>query len=224
MTTYGYTRVSTTEQIDGTSLDEQRRQIAGNAMTHNLTIDRWIEDGGVSGADPFFERLGAHGVSLSPGDTIIVAKLDRFSRDARDALNSVHELKKIKARLIVNGQGDVTDESNLIGQLMLEIMAAFSGHERRTIKARQKEGQHAKRAKGGHIGGTAPFGFRVVGQGRDARLEPVEDQQFALRDIGQLHAEGHSLRAIAQHIRVAYGFPISHEAVRRIVTQQSARQ
>lgn len=223
MTTYGYIRVSTAEQADGTSLDEQRRQIAGNAMAAGLEVARWIEDAGVSGADPFFGRLGTHGITLAKGDTIIVAKLDRFSRDLLDALQSIKECKRLGVRLIINGHGDVTDESNIYAQLMLEILCSFAGHERRVIKARQKEGQKAKRAKGGHIGGTAPFGYKVVGLGKDAHLVPVEDQQFAIRDILTLHAEGHSLRKIADHIRVGYGIHISHEAVRRIVTQSASQ-
>jgi DNA invertase Pin-like site-specific DNA recombinase len=220
MTTYGYIRVSTAEQVAGTSLDEQRRQIVGNAMANDLEVDRWVDDGGVSGADPFFDRLGLHGVVLSRGDVIVVAKLDRFSRDARDALNTIHELKQLGVRLIINGHGDVTDDSNLTARLMLEVMAVFAGHERRTIKARQKDGQAAKRAKGGHIGGSAPFGYRVVGAGRAARLEPVEELQPAIKDILELRASGHSLRAIARHIEVGYGVKVSHEAVRRVVAEE----
>lgn len=217
MKTYGYIRVSTTEQVDGTSLDEQRRQIAGNALAHDLAIDRWIEDGGVSGADPFFGRLANHGVELQPGDTIIVAKLDRFSRDLLDALQSIQECSRLGVKLIVNGHGDVTDESNIYARLMLEILCAFAGHERRVIKARQREGQAAKRARGGHIGGSAPFGYRVEGHGKDARLVPVEDQQTAIKDMVKLYGEGHSLRAIAAHVQAGYGLRVSHEAVRRII-------
>ena len=58
MTVYGYVRVSTTEQVDNTSMHEQRRQIEGNALTHNLVISQFIEDGGVSGADPFLCKAG----------------------------------------------------------------------------------------------------------------------------------------------------------------------
>jgi len=224
MTTYGYIRVSTTEQADGTSLDEQRRQIAGNAMSHGLEVDRWIEDAGVSGADPFFDRLGAHGVELQAGDTIIVAKLDRFSRDLLDALQSVKQCKRIVVKLIVNGHGDVTDATNIYAQLMLEILCAFAGHERRVIKARQKDGQAAKRAKGGHIGGSAPFGYRVEGHGRSAHLVPVEDQQAAIKDMLTLSSEGHSLRAISKHVAVGYGFKVSHEAVRRIINENRGEQ
>jgi DNA invertase Pin-like site-specific DNA recombinase len=219
MTTYGYIRVSTTEQVDGTSLAEQRRQIEGNAMAHGLTIDRWIEDGGVSGAEPFFGRLADHGVEIQQGDTIIVAKLDRFSRDLLDALTSIKECTRLSVKLIVNGHGDVTDETNIYARLMLEVLCAFAGHERRVIKARQKDGQAAKRARGGHIGGSAPFGYQVVGQGRQARLEPVEEQQQAIKDMVELKSEGHSLRAIAKHVEVGYGLKISHEAVRRIISQ-----
>jgi len=224
MTTYGYIRVSTQEQVDGTSLDEQRRQIAGNALSAGLDVGVWIEDAGVSGAEPFFDRLGAHGVSLSKGDTIIVAKLDRFSRDLLDALQSIKECKRIGVRLIINGHGDVTDDSNLYAQLMLEILCSFASHERRLIKARQKEGQLAKRAKGGHIGGSAPFGYKVVGLGKDAHLVPVEEQQEAIQEIVTLHGEGNSLRKIADHIHVAYGLRISHEAVRRIVLQSRSAE
>jgi DNA invertase Pin-like site-specific DNA recombinase len=42
MTVYGYVRVSTTEQVDNTSMQEQKRQIEGNAMSHNLVIDQFI--------------------------------------------------------------------------------------------------------------------------------------------------------------------------------------
>lgn len=224
MSTYGYLRVSTAEQVDGTSLAEQKRQIEGNALTHGLSIERWLEDAGVSGADPFFARLAAHGVELQAGDTVIVAKLDRFSRDLLDALTSVKECKRLGVKLIVNGHGDVTDESNIYAQLMLEILCAFSGHERRVIKARQKDGQAAKRARGGHIGGTAPFGYEVVGQGKAARLVPVQSQQRAITDMRELHAQGHSLRAIAAHVHAAYGEKVSYEAVRRIVNEAPVRE
>jgi hypothetical protein len=67
MTVYAYIRVSTTEQVDNTSMQEQRRQCKGNAMAHGHSIDRFVEDGGVSGAEPFMERLERHGVTPKQG-------------------------------------------------------------------------------------------------------------------------------------------------------------
>jgi DNA invertase Pin-like site-specific DNA recombinase len=215
MTTYAYMRVSTTEQVDGTSLDNQKRECKGLAMTHAVYIDRYINDGGVSGADPFFERLQHHDVQLVKGDVVIVAKLDRFSRDAADALQTIGELKSRGVRLIINGHGDVTDDSNIVARLMLEIMAVFAGHERRVIKERQKTGQAAKRAAGGHIGGSAKFGYQVGGVGKEARLVADERQQEALAFARKLREDGVSFRVIAGAIWEEYQIKVSHEAVRK---------
>lgn len=222
MSTYGYIRVSTAEQADGTSLDEQRRQIAGNAMAHGLDVTQWVEDAGVSGSLPFVDRLAAHGVEPVRGDTIIVAKLDRFSRDLRDALNTVHGFKQAGVRLIVNGHGDVTDDSNIYARLMLEILCAFAGHERRVIKDRQKTGQRNKRAQGGHIGGSAPFGYRTIGHGRSATLEAIPEQQAAIATMLALRGTGASLRAISAAVEAQHGLKASHEAVRRVLREAGA--
>jgi len=222
MTTYAYMRVSTTEQVSGTSLDEQKRQCKGLAMTHAAYIDIYVNDGGVSGADPFFERLAAHDVKLVKGDVLIVAKLDRFSRDAADALNTIKELKERGVRLIINGHGDVTDDSNIVARLMLEIMAVFAGHERRVIKERQRTGQAAKKAAGGHIGGSAKFGYVIEGVGKDARLVEDPVQQAALREAFELRGAGMSFRHIAQTLNEKHGVKVSHEAVRKALIGEGA--
>jgi DNA invertase Pin-like site-specific DNA recombinase len=221
MTIYGYVRVSTAEQVDNTSMQEQRRQIKGNAMSHGLAIERFIEDGGVSGADPFFARLEANGVVLKEGDTVIVAKLDRFSRDLLDALQSIKACKELKIKLIINGHGDVTDSSNIYAQLMLEILCSFAGHERRVLKERQKVGQAAKRKAGGHLGGSAKFGYRVEGDGKAAVLVAKPDEQAALAYAKEMRATGISLRAISGILKTSHGVVVSHEAIRRALLGES---
>lgn len=215
MTTYAYMRVSTLEQAEGTSLDSQKRECKGLAMTHGVYIERYIEDGGVSGLVPFIERLDAHGAKLVAGDVVIVAKFDRFSRNALDALNTIQHFKKIGAKLIINGHGDVTDPTNIQAKAMLTIMAAFTELERETIRQRQREGQGAKKSQGGHIGGSAPFGYVVVGRGKDARLEVDPVQQKALGDAVTLRHEGFSLRHIAGALLETHGVKVSHESLRK---------
>ena len=39
MATYGYIRVSTAEQAEGTSLEDQKRRIGGLALAADLTLD-----------------------------------------------------------------------------------------------------------------------------------------------------------------------------------------
>jgi DNA invertase Pin-like site-specific DNA recombinase len=214
-------RVSTVEQAEGTSLDDQKRQCKGLAMTHNLTIEGFLNDPGVSGAELFFDRMDRHGVKLKSGDVVIVSKLDRFSRDAADALHTIKQMSQMGVRLIINGNGDVTDETNVSGRLILEVMAVFSGHERRVIKARQKDGQAAKRAKGGHIGGSAPFGYRVEGRGHGARLVEVPSEQQAIVKAKGLRDAGLSYRAISREL-AADGVKVSYEALRRVCDAAAA--
>ena len=222
MTVYGYVRVSTTEQVDNTSMHEQRRQIEGNALTHNLAISQFIEDGGVSGADPFFARLEANGITLQQGDTVIVAKLDRFSRDLLDALQSIKKCKELGVKLIINGHGDVTDSSNIYAQLMLEILCSFAGHERRVLKERQKQGQAAKRKAGGHLGGSAKFGYTIQGTGQAAVLVEKPEEQAALKYAKEMRATGISFRAISAILKTSHGVIVSHEAIRRALQGETA--
>ena len=222
MTVFGYVRVSTTEQVDNTSMQEQKRQISGNAMSHNLVIDQFIEDGGVSGADPFFARLEANGVTLQQGDTVIVAKLDRFSRDLLDALQSIKKCKELGVKLIINGHGDVTDSSNIYAQLMLEILCSFAGHERRVLKERQKQGQAAKRKAGGHLGGSAKFGYAIQGTGQAATLVAKPEEQAALKYAKEMRATGISFRAISSILKTSHGVVVSHEAIRRALQEEAA--
>ena len=222
MTVFGYVRVSTTEQVDNTSMQEQKRQISGNAMSHNLVIDQFIEDGGVSGADPFFARLSANGVTLQQGDTVIVAKLDRFSRDLLDALQSIKKCKELGVKLIINGHGDVTDSSNIYAQLMLEILCSFAGHERRVLKERQKQGQAAKRKAGGHLGGSAKFGYAIQGTGQAATLVAKPEEQAALKYAKEMRATGISFRGIASILKTSHGVIVSHEAIRRALQGETA--
>jgi len=214
MTTYAYMRVSTLEQVDGTSLSNQKRECKGLAMTGGLYIETYIEDKGVSGATSFFDRMTAHNVTLKAGDVVIVAKLDRFSRDAADALNTIKVLKGQGVRLIINGHGDVTDDTNIMARLILEVMAVFAGHERRVIKSRQKDGQAAKKARGGHIGGSAPFGYRVEGKGHKAELVKDDVQQAGLVTAREMFAGGMSLRKISEQLKDG-GVVVSHESLRK---------
>ncbi len=218
MAVYGYIRVSTDEQVNGTSLDEQRRQITGLAMASGLELDNLLSDPGISGSVSLFERPGGRRLAaLAPGDVVIAAKLDRLFRSALDALRTVEVWERTGVRLIINGHGEVTDQGNPFGRLMLEMLAVFAGHERRMIRERLAEGRKAKKAKGGHIGGTRPFGYTVFGTGKDATLIPRPEEQAAIVTIKKLRADGMSLRKIVDEVGARHGIKLSHMTVQAVV-------
>ena len=78
-----------------------------------------------------------------------------------------------------------------------------------------------KRRDGGHIGGSTPFGYRKIGAGRAARLEPDPAQQAALMDMQALAAEGLASRAIAAAVQERHGIAVSHVTVRATLARNA---
>lgn len=223
MAVYGYTRVSTEDQVENTSLDDQARQIKGIAITHDLELTHIYEERGVSGAVPLLRREeGCRLAFLRKGDTVIVSKLDRMFRDARDALNVIGDWEEAGINLIINGYGNVMDKSNPNGRFMLEIMAVFSGEERRRIRERVLAGRKAKKEAGGHLGGNAPFGYTKVGNGRNAKLRENPDEQDAITTMKVARLKGYSFRDIERIIEKKHGMKVSHVTIRRIIQGEHA--
>jgi len=83
MATYGYIRVSTAKQVAEDSPDTQRMTIAQLAMEHNLLVDRIFEDDAYTGNTAEPEQRPGFGELvevIKPGDTIIMAQLNRIVR------------------------------------------------------------------------------------------------------------------------------------------------
>jgi hypothetical protein len=74
-----------------------------------------------------------------------------------------------------------------------------------------------KKAKGGHIGGTRPFGYTVAGTGKDATLIPIPEEQAAIVTMKELRAGGMSLRKIAEAVGIRHGIKLSHMTVQTVV-------
>ena len=86
MACYGYIRVSTKGQVPGTSLAEQEQQIRERYPTATIVREA------ASGAHErqVFDNLCK---SLQAGDTLVVCKMDRFCRSAKEGLQYVDLLR-----------------------------------------------------------------------------------------------------------------------------------
>ena len=222
MPTYGYVRVSTVEQSAGTSLEEQSRKIRGVALMKGLELAEVYQEPGVSGSLPLEGRPigGLLYQALRPGDTLIVAKLDRAFRNAADALAKADAWKRARIKLIVADMGPDPVTDNGVAKLFFGMLALVAEFERERILERTKDGRRAKASRGGHTGGSAPFGYRVFGQGKEASLVEVPEQQAAIRTILELRGKA-SLRSIAAAVKERHGIEVSYEAVRRVLSDSA---
>jgi DNA invertase Pin-like site-specific DNA recombinase len=220
MAVYGYARVSTFEQAGGTSLEEQQRKIEGIALMRGLELARMFQEPAVSGSLPLEDRPAGGELyrTLRAGDTLVVAKLDRAFRNAADALAKADAWKRAGIKLIVADMGADPVTDNGVAKLFFGMLALVAEFERERILERTNEGRRAKARRGGHVGGTAPFGYRVEGRGREARLVEVPEEQAAIRTILTLGGTA-SLRKIAEAAQERHGVRVSHEAVRRVLAE-----
>lgn len=202
----GYVRVSTEAQArDGDGLEVQVDQILGWARERGDVVCAVYGDPGVSGAiaslpdrKGFWQMIDDAG-TVHRADGVIVAKLDRLSRDFIGQEMLLMDLRG-KWRLDVRSSSTAENEA-LDGdgdpqrKLMRQILGIFAEYERATIKNRMVLGRRRKIAKGGYGGGVVSYGVQVV----DGELvdHPVERRFIG---IGlTMRAMGVSYDAIAQY-------------------------
>ena len=179
---YTYTRVSTTMQIDGYSLEAQKARMKAFAEFNNYEIVGEYEDAGKSGKsiegriqfNQMMEdiRSGKDGVSF-----VLVFKLSRFGRNAADVLSTLQVMQDFAVNLICVEDG--IDSSKDAGKLMISVLSAVAEIERENIRVQTMEGRIQKAREGKWNGGFAPYGYRLV----NGKLEINEEEATAIRTI-----------------------------------------
>ena len=179
---YIYTRVSTTMQIDGYSLDAQKGRMKAYADFNKYQIVGEYEDAGKSGKSiegrASFCRMmediksGKDGVAY-----VLVFKLSRFGRNAADVLSTLQVMQDFGVNLICVEDG--IDSSKDAGKLMISVLSAVAEIERENIRVQTMEGRIQKAREGRWNGGFAPYGYRLV----DGVLQINEDEAPAIRTI-----------------------------------------
>lgn len=177
-----YTRVSTTMQIDGYSLDAQKEKLKRYAEFQNMEIVNEYSDEGKSGKSvegrPEFQRMldnienGTDEVQF-----VLLFKLSRFGRNAADVLNSLQRMQDFGVNLICVEDG--IDSSKDSGKLMISVLSAVAEIERENILVQTMEGRKQKAREGKWNGGFAPYGYELV----NGELQIAEDEAEIIRLI-----------------------------------------
>lgn len=166
MASLGYARVSTLEQ--NADLQIRALQDAGCLKVYT--------DHGVNGTRAKRPQLGKLLEHARTGDELVVWKLDRLGRNARQLLELVDSLESREIHFRSLTEGLAT--TGPMGKAMLTVMSAFAQLERDQLAERTRAGLAAAAARGRTGGRPAvtPETEKVqqAGQYREAGLTPVE--------------------------------------------------
>src|ERR1039458_9567653 len=174
-----YLRVSTEEQRERQSIATQREFAERYCQLHGLAVYRVYADDGVSGTVPLEHRPKGSQILRAARngkfDQLLVYKLDRLGRETRLILNGVAELEELGVR--IRSMTEEFDTGTSTGRLMLTLLSGFAAHEHSVIRERCVAGTLRVAEAGAWLGGIVPYGYRKVGEKRDAHLviswEPI---------------------------------------------------
>lgn len=204
---YGYARVSTVDQIEGESLAVQQEKIRALATLHGFTLAGIFVDGGVSASKPLRQRPEGRKLwkALHPGGAVIATRLDRAFRNQTDALATLDDCKRNNISLVLGDLGgDCTQGS--VAALIFSIMSATSTFERHRIAERIVDAKQAQKTRGEYLGGSAPFGYRIVESNGARKVEADARLQTHVLD---LHLRDFSSRMIAAELKTKDGISVS---------------
>jgi len=155
--TYGYARVSSTDQ----NLERQLRM-----LREYISDDRYIITDKASGKD--FNRKGYNSLvgtaetapMLHSGDLLIITSLDRLGRnykEIRDQWQHITydlevDIKVLDMPLLDTSKSSDSLDKHFIVDLVLQILSYTAEKERENIKNRQRQGIEAAKASGKYLG------------------------------------------------------------------------
>jgi DNA invertase Pin-like site-specific DNA recombinase len=140
---YGYARISPGGKSE--SVDAQARQLT------KAGCRKVFRDVHVSGAKTDRAQLRRVIDQLTPGDVLMVTRLDRLARSTRDLLNTLAAIADREAGF--RSLGDAwADTTTSHGRLMLTVLSGLAEFERDLIRARTAEGRERAKARGVRLG------------------------------------------------------------------------
>ena len=160
-----------------------------------------FRDEGQSGSNGLDSRVGLASALAAlkdhNGAQLVVYRLDRLAADLILQETLVERLREDGTPVRSASEPDLdTDTEDPTKVLIRQIIGAVSQYERTVIRGRMMAGKAAKKAAGGYVGGTVPYGFRL----KDGHVFPDDEEQIVVAHVGRRAMAGVSLRQIAEEL------------------------
>ena len=199
---FGYVRVSTDNQLDNYSIEEQTERIKAFCKAKGWILLHIYTDGGYSGGNtnrPALQKM-LDAVKRGEASVVVVYKLDRLSRSQKDTLTLIEDsfLSHNTDFISIN---ENFDTSTPFGRAMIGILSVFAQLEKDQITERFTMGRIG-RSKAGyfHGGGNAPTGYDY----KDGLLTVNEYEAMQVRELFDLFISGKSANSILKHFEKTY--------------------
>ncbi len=207
----GYVRVSTHHQVkEGESLTTQRKALTDYAKWNKYELVEIYADEGISGGS-VEKRPGLQALLRDAQNQgfsfVLVHRLSRLGRNARELLNNVQLLKE--AGVSVMFLKENIDLSNAYGNFMLTMLAAMAELEKDISGESSVENKIALAKKGVPSIGKYPFGRRFDRKTGEWYLEPPDIKEV-INDIADRYLDGEGLKDIADTIDPSYQLSYSN--------------
>ncbi len=170
--------------------------------THNVLVEDVFIDAGYSAKTfdrPDFEKLTTFiAKNYKTVDYLIVNQLDRFSREAGEAISLIKKLQlKFSIQIVSVTEGIIYDYYTPGSHFRsgLQLLLAEDNNIDRTLKI--NGGVYtAKATEKRYIGAHAPYGYTKTGFRKEARLEIVEEEAAVIKEIYNQFLSGTPIKMI----------------------------
>lgn len=203
---YGYTRVSTQEQADGSYSPEAHKRRAREFFDYSLAkLEKppiWGDvyyDAGVSAVKQRYHQRPAFRTlfeRLRPGDHVIFPNVQRAFRNAREALEVVEYCNARRVNLHFLDLGASTATSN--GKMILTVLAGCGEWEAAQISERTKVGLEERARRVGTKSVNPPMGWKQIGRKKTWQMVPDERARATYTLALKLMNEGMKAEEIAK--------------------------
>lgn len=222
----GYCRVSTEDQTqNGHSLPAQEQKIRQYAELYGMNITEVITDAGISAKN--FNRPGIQNIlsiiKKREVQVLIVAKLDRLTRNVRDLADIIELCNKTDTALV--SVNEHIDTGTAAGRMILNMLGVISQWEREAIGERTATSLQYKKEAGLKYNCNALYGYTE----QDGALVPLENEQANITLMVHLREQGTAYKTIAEHLNVVgiqnrSGTKWHSEQVRRVILHAEDRR
>lgn len=182
------TRVSTEEQVDGTSLADQERLCRSLIESRGWEFTGKVyEDAGVSGTVENRPALTAAMQAAAKGEfeVLVALNLSRLARKLHISAKVIDDLAELDVAF-ASVQESFIDTTTSAGRAMAGVFSSFAQMDRDAIVEKTARGQRSKGERGAWPGGKPPFGWRLEGSKATAHPVPDEREREVLREAYRL--------------------------------------